>query len=147
MKKIEELSKFVVFLKEELGWSFDVEKFNDRFLLQKYVFLSRFFGYDLGYQYTIYLHGPYSPDLADDYYQLPPGKERNEKYLEWGKKEDFINLVKGKKRRWLETASTILSLTEYHYAGEELKKKAVEIKNEDEDYVERVYKELEGTLF
>lgn len=146
MKRTEELGEFIDFLKEELGWSFDVKKFDDRVLLQKYVFLSRFFGYDLGYYYNMYLYGPYSSDLANDYYNLPPGKERSEKYLDWDKKEDFINLVKGKKRRWLEIASTIMSLREYGYVGEDLRKKVAEIKNEDEDYVKKVYKELEGTL-
>ena len=42
--------------------------FEDRLRLQKYVYIMERLGLDLGYSFSGYLRGPYSPDLADDYY-------------------------------------------------------------------------------
>ncbi len=65
----------------------------------------------------MYLRGPYSPVLADDYYELAnAGKdwkryvddeyvakiERSEKF------EEFVKLVEGKDETWLEVAATMV---------------------------------------
>ncbi|MEM3292996.1 MAG: hypothetical protein QXO81_01345 [Metallosphaera sp.] len=42
--------------------------FDDRLRLQKYVFIMEKLGLNLGYSFNEYLRGPYSPDLAMDYY-------------------------------------------------------------------------------
>ncbi|KDN96511.1 hypothetical protein, partial [Hydrogenovibrio marinus] len=39
-------------------------------ILQKAVFLAQLLGVDLGYRYNWYVRGPYSPDLASDYYRF-----------------------------------------------------------------------------
>ena len=39
-------------------------------VIQKAIFLPREAGVDLGYQYNWYLMGPYSPGLAQDYFNL-----------------------------------------------------------------------------
>lgn len=42
----------------------------DRMRLQKAVYLSQIAGVPLGYSYSWYVKGPYSPDLTQDYYAL-----------------------------------------------------------------------------
>ena len=90
---------------------FDMGTFSSRFRLQKIIYLIQSKGICLGYDFSWYLHGPYSVALTRDAYQIedfskvkPVGfedmniekkfKEIKEKI---DKKDDF----------WLETASSI----------------------------------------
>ena len=113
------LGAFIKILENNRLLTFDVigetdEHFENRLKLQKYVFLARSFGLDIGYQYSMYLHGPYSPKLAEDYYSLGDNREL------YGSLPDtlphefdhrrFMDLVNGKDSAWLEVAATILSL-------------------------------------
>jgi len=54
--------------------NFDPERFtdelNERKKFQKTVYLIQAYRIDLGYDFSWYLHGPYSPDLADVGYEL-----------------------------------------------------------------------------
>jgi len=71
--KDDRLIKLVAFLKvieKKTGHKFNIEKLEDRLLIQKIVYIARFFGIDLGYHFDRYLRGPYSTELADDYYKL-----------------------------------------------------------------------------
>ena len=47
---------------------FTLETLNDRILLQKKVYLAQDIGLPLGYGYSWYIHGPYSPDLTNYIY-------------------------------------------------------------------------------
>jgi len=107
------LSRFIGFLENRLGYKFKVEEeFDKRFRLQKYVFLARFFGLDLGYDFDLYMHGPYSPDLAKDYYELsrwkvrPEGAELPHNF----KAEEYVKLLFKKDDEWLEAAATVLDV-------------------------------------
>jgi uncharacterized protein YwgA len=90
----------------------DKEGFENRLRLQKYVYLVRHYGLDLGYHYGIYRYGPYSSALASDYYALAEDVTRYE--LELGRHlppfnvNGFFNLVSGKSTNWLEIAATLL---------------------------------------
>lgn len=46
------------------------ESIGNRLRLQKAVYLGQIWGADLGYRYNWYVKGPYSPSLAQDYYEL-----------------------------------------------------------------------------
>jgi len=92
VRRAEILSSFVKFL-SEAGFRFDLEDFDSRLKLQKYVFLARKFGLDLGYKFSMYIRGPYSPDLAQDYYNLP---ERGADIPDSFDRKGFLELVKGK---------------------------------------------------
>ena len=46
----------------------DVRSVEDKIRLQKYVYIMERLGLNLGYSFSGYLRGPYSPDLANDYY-------------------------------------------------------------------------------
>ncbi|MCI4439211.1 hypothetical protein JHC27_05150 [archaeon] len=140
-----ELGAFIRWLKKEsvIDNSFNPkEKFSDRLKLQKYVFIAKFFGMDFGYSYTLYIHGPYSIELANDYY-----RELNTTTKSANFNPKFIELVKGKSEEWLELASTILMLKEDHPGIEknELKETIVGIKPwASEEDVENIIKELES---
>lgn len=48
----------------------ELEKFGDRLLLQKRIFLLQMSGVDLGYRFSWYLRGPYSPTLTQDAFAI-----------------------------------------------------------------------------
>jgi len=64
---MEKYKKVIAFFKE-LGFRFDVSKFDDRLIAQKLVCLLDIRGIDLGYSCSLYVRGPYSPDLTLDLY-------------------------------------------------------------------------------
>jgi uncharacterized protein YwgA len=50
--------------------SFNLCTFKGRLVLQKTVYLLQSYGLNLGYTFTWYLHGPYSPQLTKDAFRL-----------------------------------------------------------------------------
>lgn len=108
------LSAFIRFLEARLGYTFEIEKeFEKRFRLQKYVFLARFFGLDLGYSYGLHIRGPYSRELADDYYELNNMRVIPESELPKSfDKDRFAAFLSGRDDEWLEAAATLLSVWE-----------------------------------
>jgi uncharacterized protein YwgA len=66
---MEKYKKVIAFFKE-LGFAFDVSRFDDRLIAQKLVCLLEFRGIDLGYSCSLYVRGPYSPDLTLDLYSF-----------------------------------------------------------------------------
>ncbi|HEX4212150.1 MAG TPA: hypothetical protein VIA06_02335 [Candidatus Dormibacteraeota bacterium] len=55
---------------DTLGVPARVDTFQDRLALQKATYLAQAAGLQLGYRYSWYLKGPYSPDLTRDYFRL-----------------------------------------------------------------------------
>ncbi|MGD0535038.1 MAG: hypothetical protein ABR999_06295 [Methanoregula sp.] len=53
-----------------LGLSSDVATLSNRICIQKAVFLAKYAEMDLGYSYNWYVHGPYSPELTSDYFDM-----------------------------------------------------------------------------
>lgn len=96
----------------------DEDSFTNRFLIQKYVYLARCFDFNMGYHFGMYLHGPYSRGLADDYYELAEMRAYDERQYRDLASEDlngilsetFFEFVGGKDPEWLEAATTLLSL-------------------------------------
>lgn len=66
---MEKHKKVIAFFKE-LGFAFDVSRFDDRLIAQKLVCLLEFRGIDLGYSCSLYVRGPYFPDLTLDLYSF-----------------------------------------------------------------------------
>ena len=62
---MEKRKKVIAFFKE-LGFAFDISRFDDRLIAQKLVCLLELKGIDLGYSCSLYVRGPYSPDLTQD---------------------------------------------------------------------------------
>ena len=82
--------------------------FENRLKLQKYVYLAKSFGLDLGYYYNIHLHGPYSYQLTKDYYDLNPADARFTHTPRGLQHEEFMSSVSDKRPEWLEIAATII---------------------------------------
>jgi uncharacterized protein YwgA len=150
-----ELKAFIEFLKDNLGFVFDVDRFDHRIMLQKYMFLVQLL--DWGgkpYYYNIYMHGPYSPELAKDYYNLGTyqiGNGRYKAHLPIFNQTKFIQVVQGKGVDWLEIGATLLSLYNnnvHRMTRAELVpfvfERAKEIKsNFDDRYIANIFYELE----
>ncbi len=70
-------ARYLKGLFERLGISFSIDTFEDRLRMQKLVYmlqLNKHLNAFLGYDFNMYLAGPYSPELADAYYYI----ERND---------------------------------------------------------------------
>jgi len=102
----ESLANFLKALDEVGILSFNKNRFNHRLKLQKYVYIARNFGFKAPYNYSLYIHGPYSSSLADDYYAIDDFQ--NEESIELD--ERFVKLVKDKSEKWLELASTVIMI-------------------------------------
>lgn len=145
VNRLRRLEAFIKFLEDRLGYKFDVRKvenLKNRFALQKYVFLARFFGLDLGYRYSLHIYGPYSPELADDYFSIE--RPRGGIKLDFKEKE-FVKFVKGRSWIWLEIASTILHIHKYNKGIDKERLLAIvkEVKhNYPPDKIEKVFKEV-----
>ena len=148
------LLPFMEFLEKEGGFRFNIEKFEHRLMLQKYVFISKFLGHNLGYSYSIYLRGPYSPALADDYYKLADAYSLYggdyTKELGGLNTEKFLKVIEGKDGKWLEIAATVLSVYESYqikFRGAELIERVIstscDIKSATEgEKIHHVFEEL-----
>jgi len=112
--RMELLPTFIKFLEDNRLLNFNEFRFNTRLKIQKYVYLSRRFGLDLGYDYSMYRYGPYSPSLADAYYELAENTEQASRHnvpLPGSfDQEGFLRLVDGKSDGWLEVAATLADL-------------------------------------
>lgn len=83
--------------------NFNMTNFDGRLTLQKSIYLMQAFGIYLGYNFSWYLRGPYSPRLARDgfalqeiYRSVPIGSF--EKKNIQSKFEKFLNFMKDKKK-------------------------------------------------
>lgn len=105
---------FINLVKDSLSFS-DAEDFankirtdfNFRLKVQKFVYIAKYFGWNHSYKYILYIRGPYSSALADEYY--------NDDILKYSPLEingfdlnSFNCFVEGKSIHYLESASTIL---------------------------------------
>ncbi len=109
---MEALANFVSFLKKSklLSENFNIKKnLSSRFYVQKYVYLAKHFGLDLGYNYNLYVKGPYSSDLALDYYSDNFQTTVDVKNIFPGfRQEEYLKLVSGKTEHWLELGTTLI---------------------------------------
>lgn len=77
---------------QSLGVEGDINSFEGRKNFQKAVLLGQSLsGVDLGYRFNWYLHGPYSPSLARDYYQLAEAIEFGDREYEDHRLVDSIH--------------------------------------------------------
>lgn len=106
MSNREKLADFLKALYDASIIDFNKKRFNHRLKLQKYVFIAGKFGFKTNYNYSLYIHGPYSSSLADDYYAITDFKDREPLELD----SRFVELVKNKSEEWLELASTIMMI-------------------------------------
>ena len=81
--------------------------FDFRFKVQKYVFISKYFGWNHHYNYNLYINGPYSTALANDYYAHDIFKNDPLKITAFDL-NSFNEFIFEKNNFYLEATSTIL---------------------------------------
>ncbi len=155
---MENKNLLISFLKE---LSFDKSKFledsdmgfEERLRIQKLVYFAQKLGIEFRYQYTLYIHGPYSTDLAKEYYNIVENDwyAENETIPNWEKIKETILELNKMDSLWLETAATIYEIKLYNKNAtkEEIIKHAYSIKNDvltrnhkDITYVAGTYEKL-----
>jgi uncharacterized protein YwgA len=106
----------VAWLLEILGLSRDElkkeENFLKRFRVQKAAYLLKYLGVRpfTSYDFSLYIHGPYSPDLAREYYS-EKGEEPQVLKIDNDVLE-LLNWFMNHDERWLEIATSILMIYE-----------------------------------
>jgi uncharacterized protein YwgA len=97
----------------------------------------------------MYIHGPYSPQLADDYFSITDDEINN---VENNLDENEIKMVEylnNKDSLWLEIASTLRFLIDMNYNDEEAINKVIVLKNDilnannkDSQYIKQILQEI-----
>ena len=123
---------------------FSINTFNERLAVQKIIFIAqiKMNGFPTNYKYNLYISGPYSSGLANDFYEIESTEkfgiarfkdesldEKFEKYAE------IMNRYKDN-RHLLELTGTLIYLEKMGFSGEELRKKLERMKEgfDEEDY-------------
>lgn len=108
----------------------------NRLKLQKYVYLAQTsLKNNFGYEYNIYNNGPYSPELANYYYEKMDlqATSLDLNKTEWTFDNDFsqrfLELFKDKDVNWLEVATTLIDSTNYCENAQESLDKVYAIKS------------------
>jgi uncharacterized protein YwgA len=124
----------------------------NRLKLQKYVYLGQTcLGNDFGYEFNIYNNGPYSPDLANYYYEKidvnrmsADVKTENEIY-DNNFADKFLSLFKDKEPEWVVIASTLIDSKNYFEDEQEILNKVYAIKSDfNRSYIDEVWNDLKN---
>jgi uncharacterized protein YwgA len=124
-----------------------------RLKLQKYVYLAQTsLGNDFGYEYTMFNNGPYSPELANYYYEkLDTSRVDTDDVIKKNWKlntsftKKFLDLFKDKELDWLIIASTLIDNTNYFEDEQEILNKVYTMKSDySKNYIDDVWKELKN---
>lgn len=121
----------------------------NRLKLQKYVYLAQTsLKNNFGYEYNMYNNGPYSPELANYYYEkMDSGKFLDTSDPDWTIdntfSEQFMELFKGKDANWLEVATTLIDSTNYCENEQESLNKVYAIKSQyNSSFIDNTLDEL-----
>ncbi len=122
----------------------------NRLKLQKYVYLAQTsLKNNFGYEYSIYNNGPYSPELANYYYEQMDfhGMALELSKSGWTFDNDFsqrfMELFKDKDANWLEVATTLIDSTNYCENEQESLDKVYAIKSKySSSYIDNTLDEL-----
>jgi len=132
----------------------DLKHFRGRLALQKQIYFLQVFGFYLGYRYSWYLYGPYSPSLTKDAFGIQDLVETINpiKFSEISLESRFEEFIKffGPKRtdaQWLELISSVHFLAKLYpsWSRDRLAKR-VQRKNPDftSEKVEKAIEYLES---
>jgi uncharacterized protein YwgA len=124
----------------------------NRLKLQKYVYLAQTcLNNDFGYEYSVYSNGPYSPDLANYYYEtmdinrINADIMKNDWKLDNGFTNRFLDFFKDKELEWLVVASTLIDSNNYFEDEQEILNKVYAMKSDySKDYIDDVWNELKN---
>ena len=128
-----------------------VDTFANRLKSQKIQYLAQVFGVSPAYNFSLYIHGPYSPGLAHDLFAFNGTKQSPDMsdFVPDVLKKRFKALsefVKGKGNRHLELVTTLHFLKKLFYSDEAASRKLVEIKNASLEEIKMSFAELKKIL-
>ena len=86
----------------------DDDGFRARFRIQKCVFVAQHLGLGMGYSYSSYKHGPYSPKLTQSYYRLKNEKVDTDQSLNFEEAATCRMIMTEHDDDWLEIATTLV---------------------------------------
>jgi len=124
-----------------------VDTFANRLKSQKIQYLAQVFGVSPAYNFSLYIHGPYSPDLAHDLFTFNGANQSPDMsdFVPDVLKERFKKLsefIKGKTLKQLELITTLHFLKRLSYSSDEARKKLKEWKRASLDEVNESFAEL-----
>ena len=147
---VDELASLLRSIEKTTDWEFDRDNFDDRFRMQKFVFFAKEYGIDTGHSYGIHLHGPYSPELAEDYYSDKFDRVRTiAPSVDDFEAERFDRDIAQQDKDWLEIAATIKSVADRHSTWNakntrsEVVKRVCELKEVPRNRVDDIFSELQ----
>lgn len=124
----------------------------NRLKLQKYVYLAQTcLNNNFGYDFSVYSNGPYSPELANYYYETMDLNSINDSIMKKNWKFDtifikrFLDLFKDKELEWLIISATLIDTSNYLEDEQEILNKVHAIKSDySKTYIYDVWKELKN---
>src|SRR3989344_8338223 len=135
-----------------------METFENRLKLQKVIYLLQCSGVNLGYPFSWYLHGPYSPELTKDAYLIEDFSKVKKLEFEDSEIESkfkgFIERLSNHKDDvfWLEVSASIHLLKKLYpqkseeQVVDEIKNKGVDFRNRGVE-IRKIWNEFEGWSF
>jgi uncharacterized protein YwgA len=89
-----------------------LDTFDDRLTTQKKQYLAQLFGVSINYEYNLYWHGPYSPDLTNDLFFMMNNKSTIEitKFASEEKEDALLRLREFLKDKTLHDLEVITTL-------------------------------------
>lgn len=128
-----------------------VDTFANRLKSQKIQYLAQVFGVSPAYNFSLYIHGPYSPGLAHDLFTFNGANQSIDMsdFVPDVLKKRFKALsefLKGKTPKQLELVTTLHLLIKLSYTPEAAKKKLMEWKQASPDEVRESFSELKKIL-
>ncbi len=85
-------------------------RLENRIKAQKFVYFGKKLGLPLGYDFDLYLYGPYSSKLADDYYSMSEEEWRSGTLAIPESIEKTLHYLRGNDAMFLEIAATLDSI-------------------------------------
>jgi len=91
----------------------DIDSFDDRLMIQKGCFILNLRGVGPAYNFSMYIRGPYSRDLADDYFKVPKKRMSYETDVP---EDDIAELsrIMDKGAPFVEAYTTIVLVSKYN---------------------------------
>jgi uncharacterized protein YwgA len=136
-------------LYKRLYQKLDMSDFDDRFRMQKFVYIAQSQGINLGFFFNFYLFGPYSTDLARTAFQITNfEKAKTLKFKDEVHEQKFSEIISVLSKfkddnKWLECASSILFLKSLGYSRRHiLNRIGNKVTRFENEYIVKVWTEL-----
>jgi uncharacterized protein YwgA len=122
--------KLISAVAEAWGKELKIGNFNDRLVMQKGCFLLNEMGVLPKYDFGLYIRGPYSSELADDYYELMKSASHTTVMDVDGKHVDSLSEIMKKGVPYMEAYSTLILARKYNprMSGDELEAFVINMK-------------------